>query len=166
MGYLIKTFVLLCVMLASSAARGQEESYILHHGNDGGWLECDGSIDCRKIPGKRGIWFELDKVEDLVRAHEMVPQLESAVALQEVIITKTKERLDRCAKDAELASAELQASKALADDAVEQMLRAQGNEKRAEARANAWYNSKALWFGSGVGAAGIVFGGLLLLVAH
>jgi len=145
------------VFLLAAGVRAQElpdpTSYVLHHGADGGWLECDGSMDCRAIKGKRGVWFELEIAEKLVHEHRAYADMEALVAATEQKTKLVEGRLTICQDALNLADAEAHGAEAAIDDAVAGQRDAEDQAAAAIASRDAWYNGKLLWYGAGLATA-------------
>lgn len=144
----------LLVLLLATSAHAQDlpdpPSYLLHHGRDGGWLECDGTVDCSTIPGERGIWFELSLASKLVEEHKAATDIATLVAALEEKAKLVETRLALCKESEGLAIAETHGFEDAILDAVAQKRAAEGRAEAAEASRDAWYNSKVLWFGGGL----------------
>lgn len=145
------------VLLLVAGVHAQElpdpTSYVLHHGADGGWLECDGTADCRTIKGKRGVWFELEIAEKLVHEHRAYADMEALVTAIEQKTKLVEGRLAICQDALKLADAEAHGAEAAIDDAVAGQREAEDAEAAAIASRDAWYNGKLLWYSAGLATA-------------
>lgn len=154
----VSAWVLLVVAAVSAQPLPEPPSYVLHHGTDGGWLECDGTVDCTRIPGKRGVWFEMPVAEQLVREHRVYPELQKITLELERKVSATEERFTLCLDRERLAVAQAHAAAASIDDALAGEERANERAKRAEAQRDAWHRSPLLWYSAGLLTSVVVLG--------
>lgn len=144
----------LLVLLLAAGVHAQDlpdpPSYILHHGIDGGWLECDGTVDCSSIPGERGVWFEQSIAKKLVEEHKAAADIASLVVTYEEKTKLIETRLALCKESEGLAVAETHGFEDAILDATAQKRAAEARAEEAIASRDAWYNAKVLWFGGGL----------------
>lgn len=162
-----KSIALLLTLACASSAGAQSlpepTSYILHHGTDGGWIECGGKVDCARLPGKRGVWFDLDMAHRLVDEHTAYPEMRLELEATSTKAELISERLAICKDSVGLMEAEAHGVDAAIDDAVFQQREAEERAERAEALRDAWYNSKLLWYSAGLLSSVVVLGGAIVL---
>src|SRR5690606_29515722 len=107
--------------------------------------------DCVVMPfgDQRGVWFRLDKADELRRARLEAVELRTLTEKLERLATLRGDQLELY----RLASAERQLSLKSALDVNERLTavarRAREERDAAVASADAWYRSPFLWFGAG-----------------
>lgn len=155
------------LLLVSAVARAQvvpdTPSYLLHHGVDGKWVECDGKVDCARTPGKRGVWFELELAQHLTEGHRALPAMQAELRATTTKVGLVEERLKICQDALNLADAESHGMDAAIEDAVFQQRLAEEKAADAIASRDAWYNGKLLWYSAGLLTAVVVLGAAVVV---
>ena len=122
--------------------------------------------DCVVMPhgSQRGVWFRLDKADELRRLNLIIPELRGQVGRYEELMKLRDSQLTdlRGALGAHKRAGEL--LKTTNATLVKDARRARDERDKAQAALGAWYRSPFLWFGVGT-LVSIVVGGLVFGLA-